>query len=187
MACVSTPKFFPEETFMRIALTLMLLVALAATANADTGRRSRWRNTPARTWRLWNGYNTSQPGWDSTYYSPYTTGNTVDSTQLGTTTPTPTPANGQWQTETFNYAAPPTSNWTPGPTPEPTPATSPTNTQTYQPIPHVTSDAIPTNNSTTIPGTTTTNQTRRPTSSSASFQLPTPQTNYWNTLNGANK
>ncbi len=182
---------------MRIALTLMLLFVSTLTASADQGLRGRWRNAPLRNSRLFNGNNTWQPGFDSSYYSPYTQNNT---TEFSSTTPTqtPTPANGQWQSENTIPNAIPNTTWSdgnntaPARTTNPANTTSPTTTQYFNPIPNVNSDIIPSNTTPTnvspnaIPGKTTLNGTRR-TSSSASFQLPTPQSNYWNTLNNANK
>ncbi len=194
---IQSPMHFCKETVMRIALTLMLLFVATLTATADQGFRGRWRNAPLRNLRVLNGNNTWQPGYDSSYYSPYSSNNT---TEHGATspTPTPTPANAQWQSENSIPNTIPNTIWTDGNSTTPTrttnPAntTAPTTTQYFNPIPNVNSDIIRPNTTPTnvtpngIPGQTTQNNTRRP-STSASFQLQTPQSTYWNTLNNATK
>lgn len=180
LSLLSAPIPFGSTT-MRIALALLLMLAVTVTASADTGRRGRWRTAPLRTWRIYNGYNVWQPGSDSTYYSPYTPNNTVEN---GTPTPTPTPeptpttTTGQWQNSTTVPNVVPNTTWTDGTTPT---QSTPT-TQTVDPVPDV-STQTPTTPTTTR---TTPSSTRR-SSSSASYQYPSPQTNYWNTLNGGNK
>ena len=176
---------------MRIALTLMLLFGATLTVTADQGFRGRWRNAPLRNLRVLNGNNTWQPGYDSSYYSPYSSSNATES---GATSPTPTPANGPWQSENTIPNTIPNTTWTDGNNTTPTrttnPAntTAPTTTQYFNPIPNVNSDIIRPNTTPTngIPGQTTQNSIRRP-SSSASFQLQTPQSKYWNTLNNSNQ
>lgn len=172
---------------MRIAFTLMLLFVVTLTASADTGRRGRWRTAPARTWRVFDGYNVRQPGWESSYYTPYTTENTTGHTP---TLGTPTPITGQWSPENTI----PNTTWTDGattPTQTQTPNayTPPTTTQYFSPIPNVQSELVPspTGQQTTPTQNDTTRSTNRRPSSSASFQRETPQTNYWNTLNGGSK
>lgn len=171
---------FLEASLMRIALSLILLLVVTISASADDLRRGRWRAAPLRTWRVFNGYNTWQPAWDTTYAPTVSPPNGTTGDGVGM--PSPVPATGNWQPDATIPNAIPGTNWSNGTTTTPPSATTPSSTR-VNPVPNITSEAIPT---TVTPGSTTRYLNGNP-SSSASFRNSTPQNNYWNTLGGSNQ
>lgn len=167
---------------MRTALTLLMLLTVVATADADNGRRGRWRGTTHRHWRAFDGYHIGNPGWDSSYYSPYTPNNTISTdTPLGT----PTPIVGEWQSDGTVPNAIPNTPWTGG-TPTystPTPnATEPTTTQKYPAAPGIRLEKSSIFSNTNASGAPS-SRTYRP----AQHPIQSQPKDYWNTIDGAGR
>jgi hypothetical protein len=171
-----TPFLF-RNFVMRIAVTLLLLFVVTLAASADEWRRARWRAKP-RIRHSFNAYNVWNPGYDSSYYSPYGESNT---SKFGTTTPDPIPVTGTWQPvdpqpaqETWNDRPSTTS-------PSTNSTTVDENTTRWN---HPSPQLRQPNVQTPSPVITTPASSPRQTPST-NYQRRTPQSSYWNGLGGS--
>jgi hypothetical protein len=182
---------------MRLFLAVLLMLCSVVSVEADNRFRRANRFMPMRNWRVFDGYNQRFSGYDSSYYTPYTTTNTeMYSTGIPTYTAPQFPQSVQategWQS---------TPNTTlrsviqPEPTPDPTTwnqnqlrIENPTNTiptinNTHPTTITPTHPITPNTPTTTTPTTSTSTRSISPRQSyPTNFQMRSTTPNYWGTF-----
>ena len=151
---------------MRLLLALFVTAVSVVTVDADIrGRRAGGnRIMPYRNLRVFNGYNTRFPGYDSGYYSPYSATNSKTWTSEPAASGTigqPTPA----------ATIDPIPSWQP----QPFPQSSSTGSTPGQP-----NELRSTGNETTMPSTKPTKSIRK--NIPTNYQLQNQGNSYWDTL-----